>query len=82
MLLDAELVAEVYIDLIGARQSSLILAETHQVSSGGVTIEIGRRTREIPLAPRVSDKDRAAHQVFVASLGDKAIWREFSDPAE
>lgn len=81
-LLDAELLAEVYIDLIGARQSSLILAETRQSGNNGVTIELGRRTRDVPLALRVSDKDRTAHQELVASLGDKAIWREFLDPAE
>ena len=80
-LLDAELLAEVYIDLIGARQSSLILAETRQSGNNGVTVELGRRTRDVPLALRVNDKDRAAHQELVASLGDKAIWREFLDPA-
>lgn len=81
-LLDAELLAEVYIDLIGARQSSLILAETRQASANGVMIDLSRRTRGVPLAPRVSDEDRAAHQELVASLGDKPIWREFIDPAE
>ncbi len=81
-LLDAELLAEVYIDLIGARQSSLILAETHQTTTSGMTVESGRRMREAPLTPRMTDEDRAAHQSFVASLGDKAILREFLGPAE
>lgn len=75
-LLDAELLAEVYIDLIGARQSSLILAETRQGASVGA-IETGRRVRETPLAPRISEEDRAAHRAFVATLGDKAVWQEF-----
>ncbi|MBX9709469.1 MAG: DNA polymerase III subunit epsilon [Xanthobacteraceae bacterium] len=75
-LLDAELLAEVYIDLIGARQSSLILAETHQAASG-VSIDIGRRVRETPLEPRINEEDRAAHRAFVSSLGEKAIWQEF-----
>jgi DNA polymerase-3 subunit epsilon len=76
-LLDAELLAEVYIDLIGARQSSLILAETRR-SSGNV-IEITRRVREVPLASRLRDDDLAAHSAFVATLGDKAIWKEFGE---
>lgn len=76
-LLDAELLAEVYIDLIGARQSSLILAETRNTSSN--VIDIGRRVRETPLTPRITDEDRAAHSAFVATLGDKAIWSEFSE---
>lgn len=81
-LLDAELLAEVYIDLIGARQSSLILAETRQAAANGVIVDVGRRVREAPLMPRLTDQDRAAHRSFVASLGDKAIWLDFLDPAK
>jgi DNA polymerase-3 subunit epsilon len=76
-LLDAELLAEVYIDLIGARQSQLILAADSielRVGAGG---EMPRRQRAIPLAPRLSDEDRAAHRAFVATLGDKPIWNDF-----
>ena len=76
-LLDAELLAEVYIDLIGARQSQLILAtETRDARAGGYG-EMPRRIREVPLVPRVTDEDRAAHRAFVATLGDKAIWGDF-----
>jgi DNA polymerase III subunit epsilon len=75
-LLDAELLAEVYIDLIGARQSQLILAaETDDIRLG--VGETARRQREIPLTQRVSDEDRLAHRAFVATLGDKPIWNEF-----
>src|SRR5260370_39210209 len=49
-LLDAELLAEVYIDLIGARQSQLILAsETRAAQTGGIG-ETPRPQREVPLA--------------------------------
>jgi DNA polymerase III subunit epsilon len=76
-LLDAELLAEVYIDLIGARQSQLILAsETRDIRVGGVG-EMPRRQREMPLLPRVTEEDRLAHRAFVATLGDKPIWNEF-----
>src|SRR6185295_5852227 len=75
-LLDAELLAEVYIDLIGARQSQLILAaETDDIRVGAG--DTPRRQREIPLTLRVSDEDRVAHRAFVATLGDKPIWNEF-----
>ncbi len=76
-LLDAELLAEVYIDLIGARQSQLILAADSIEIRVGVGGDTPRRQREIPLAPRLSDEDRAAHRAFVATLGDKPIWSEF-----
>ena len=76
-LLDAELLAEVYIDLIGARQSQLILASENREIRVGVSSEMPRRQRELPLLPRVTDADREAHRAFVATLGDKPIWNEF-----
>jgi len=76
-LLDAELLAEVYIDLIGARQSQLILAtETRDIRVDGYG-DIARRQREIPLTPRVTEDDRLAHRAFIATLGDKPIWNDF-----
>jgi DNA polymerase-3 subunit epsilon len=75
-LLDAELLAEVYIDLIGARQSQLILAESHSdrtIREG----EAPRRQRSAPLALRLSDADLAAHRAFAATLGDKPIWNDY-----
>src|SRR5258707_14825546 len=76
-LLDAELLAEVYIDLIGARQSQPILAsETLDMRAGGGG-EMTRRQRETPLLPRITEEDRLAHRAFVATLGDKPIWNEF-----
>jgi DNA polymerase-3 subunit epsilon len=76
-LLDAELLAEVYIDLIGARQSQLILAsetEATQVRGYG---DMPRRQREVPLVPRLTETDREAHRAFVATLGDRPIWNEY-----
>ena len=76
-LLDAELLAEVYIDLIGARQSQLILAaETRDTRTAGHG-EMPRRQREVPLVARVTEADRAAHRDFVLTLGDKPIWNDF-----
>jgi DNA polymerase-3 subunit epsilon len=75
-LLDAELLAEVYIDLIGARQSQLILSETVVTQLEGIT-DAPRRQRPVPLAPRLTEAEQAAHRDFVATLGDKPIWSEF-----
>ena len=76
-LLDAELLAEVYVDLIGARQSQLILAsETTEIRVGAAG-EMLRRQRSTPLVVRITDTDREAHRAFVATLGDKPIWNEF-----
>src|SRR3569623_429759 len=76
-LLDAELLAEGYIDLIGARQSSLILAETQRTSLR--VVEVERRVREMPLPPRVTSQEIEVRRAFVATLGDNPLWREFSE---
>jgi DNA polymerase-3 subunit epsilon len=75
-LLDAELLAEVYIDLIGARQSQLIQAENRR-GEIRTAADAPRRQRPAPLAPRVTDDDRAAHRAFVATLGDKPLWKTY-----
>jgi DNA polymerase-3 subunit epsilon len=76
-LLDAELLAEVYVDLIGARQSSLILAtDTHEIRVSG-SADMARRQRLLPLAPRLTESDREAHRAFIATLADKPIWNDF-----
>src|ERR1700761_1325557 len=69
-LLDAELLAEVYVDLVGARQSQLILASESREIRIGVSGEMPRRQRLVALAPRITEADRVAHRDFVATLGD------------
>ena len=76
-LLDAEILAEVYLELIGGRQAQLGLAEKSERRSlgrGGVVVA---RERDVALAPRVSEADRAAHREFVATLGANALWRDY-----
>lgn len=76
-LLDAELLAEVYVDLVGARQSQLLLASESEEIRVSAIGDAPRRQRLVPLAPRISDAEREAHRAFIATLGDKAIWNEF-----
>jgi DNA polymerase-3 subunit epsilon len=76
-LLDAELLAEVYVDLTGSRQSQLILAsETAEIRIGTVG-DMPRRLRTVPLLPRLTAVERDAHRAFVATLGDKPIWNDY-----
>src|SRR4029078_10880025 len=67
-LLDAELLAEVYIALIGARQAQLILASETSVTISNGFGETRRRQREVPLAARITDAYREAHRAFIATL--------------
>lgn len=80
-LLDAELLAEVYIELTDARQTSLGL-----VAIGTRTIVLGGngatgRVRPSPLPPRITEEERIAHAAFIATLGESAIWRSYSASA-
>lgn len=75
-LLDAELLAEVYIDLIGARQSQLGLSQGQAIRIRD-RADAPRRQRETPLMPRLTDVDREAHRAFVATLGEKQIWSDY-----
>ena len=76
-LLDAELLAEVYVELIGARQARLGLAEAASAPSGSGGSRTLVRQRPQPLPPRITADERAAHRQFIATLGDDALWREY-----
>jgi DNA polymerase III subunit epsilon len=76
-LLDAELLAEVYVELIGARQAQLGLVAVTAVPITVSNINIPLKTRPIPLPLRVTDIERAAHRALVAELGVKAIWNDY-----
>ena len=76
-LLDSELLAEVYIELIGGKQAALILdsVAVHMNGAGEVAdIDITIAARPIALPPRLTEADRAAHAALVGSLGEKALW--------
>jgi DNA polymerase-3 subunit epsilon len=76
-LLDAELLAEVYIELIGARQASLILVENGDfIDRTPQRITVTRR-RPQPLASRLTQEELGAHQSFIATLGEGAIWNSY-----
>ena len=74
-LLDAELLAEVYVELTGKRQARLGLMDTAVSASQQIVVTI--RVRPAPLPPRISDAEREAHLAFVSTLGDKAIWKDY-----
>ncbi len=78
-LLDSQILAEVYLELIGGRQPDLVLSR--QTGSTGGTSEgdvwrPGRRPS--PLAPRITEAEAKAHEAFVATLGAGSVWSRFS----
>jgi DNA polymerase-3 subunit epsilon len=81
-LLDAELLAEVYIELTGARQAALGLELVTADRAGERERVTVIQVRPVPLASRVTAGDLAAHRAFVATLGPNAIWRDYLAEAE
>ncbi|HET9715899.1 MAG TPA: DNA polymerase III subunit epsilon [Pseudolabrys sp.] len=76
-LLDAEILAEVYVELIGARQAQLGLTEINDRPVASVNEKNAIRTRPTPLLPRLSEAEIAAHREFVTSLGENALWLRY-----
>lgn len=77
-LLDSELLADVYAELCGGKQTALILTTveaTAALAEGEVAVPLQRPR---PLPPRGDAAETAAHEAFVATLGENAIWKEYT----
>ena len=74
-LLDAEILAEVYAELLGGRQTVMSL----QVETVSEVRAIFRTAieRPAPLPPTAQATELEAHASFVAQIGGKAIWNTF-----
>lgn len=75
-LLDSEILAEVYLELIGGRQPGLVLASVEVKKSSAEVVLSGWRPtpRATALPPRITSEEEAAHAAFLAKLGPDAIW--------
>ena len=85
-LLDSELLAEVYIELLGGKQASLELASENTLQNIRNTQSDDQKRytasqRPKPLSSRLSESDIKAHRDFVETLGEdgkNAIWKKYS----
>ena len=83
-LLDSQLLADVYIELIGGKQAALGLvfgadAAAEDAAAAGTLLHVA--PRPAPLAPRLSEAEAERHLAFVTSLGDEAIWWRYLERA-
>ncbi|HUV33265.1 MAG TPA: DNA polymerase III subunit epsilon [Devosiaceae bacterium] len=79
-LLDAEILAEVYLELIGGRQVAMSLGRQQWGETGPVAspaAPAGRRP--MPLRPRLAAAEVEAHVRFMAGFGKNAIWRRYEN---
>jgi DNA polymerase-3 subunit epsilon len=73
-LLDAELLADVYLELMGGRQPGLVLDANLDRRKLDIATPERRSPRPTPLPSRLSDDERTAHNKFVATLADGGAW--------
>ncbi|MFV2093262.1 MAG: DNA polymerase III subunit epsilon, partial [Hyphomicrobiales bacterium] len=80
-LLDCELLAEVYLELVGGRQPDLTLVTNRQdtdTSQARSSVQVRAQT----LAPRLTDAEADAHRNFVKSLSGTPVWRDYDNAVD
>jgi DNA polymerase III subunit epsilon len=79
-LLDSEILAEVYVELIGGKQADLGLGMAAATPRGGTALAPAEQVvRERPLAARLTGVELAAHGDFIARLGDSPLWKAYPE---
>jgi len=80
-LLDAELLAEVYIEMSGGRQAALRLVnkgDDDGYDADGNVRKLAPLVRPRPLASRIHPEEVEAHQKMLEEIGEKALWHKVS----
>lgn len=74
-LIDANLLAMVYLELQGGKERALDLTSAVAVRAAHAAVQAAYGARPRPLPCRITDDERAAHEAFVRDvLKDKAVW--------
>jgi DNA polymerase-3 subunit epsilon len=74
-LLDSQLTAQVYQELLGGRQKKLLLSPQDEAALAAVVEIRVARVRPEPLPPRFTEAETQAHTLFVErELGKDAVW--------
>lgn len=80
-LLDAQILAEVYVELLGGKQTSLGLSIAEPAGTvARADVADSGPAGPRPLRSRLSEDERVRHVSFVESLGTNAVWREYMEP--
>ncbi len=75
-LLDSELLADVYMELIGGRQTVLgLTTDVHQVETRTKVGQVQASARPAPLPGRLTEAEIDAHNDMIAGLGENPLWR-------
>jgi DNA polymerase III subunit epsilon len=79
-LLDSEILSDVYAELMGGKQSSLLLGASGSLALSGQPGGGPSRAERRPAPPRLSEEEDRAHRLFIAELGPKAAWLKVLPP--
>jgi len=74
-IIDALLLADVYLELNGGRERALDLSGDNS-EVGGAVVFPTRSARPQALAARLSEAEQAAHLDFVETLGERPVWKK------
>ena len=75
-LLDSEILAEVYLELIGGRQPDFGLSDAYNTGERKFEEQRMVFNRPQPLKTRLTVKELEAHKAFVQKLGESAMWNK------
>ncbi|AKR57575.1 DNA polymerase III epsilon subunit [Devosia sp. H5989] len=79
-LLDSEILAEVYLELIGGRQVGFeLVAESRVEISATSAGPVAAAQRPAPLPSRISEAERLAHEAFIAAMGPDSLWAKYAE---
>jgi DNA polymerase III subunit epsilon len=78
-LLDSELLADVYLELLGGRQTGLILDDNDSVGGRNGNLSLSVKSNKPKREPRVfeiPEDELTAHAAMVAVLGETSLWNK------
>lgn len=79
-LLDAEILVEVYGELLGGRQRSLVFSGNERTNRSGAAPVAKRKFRSAPLSTLFTEAESLAHADHIVKLGEGALWRRYMAP--
>jgi len=78
-LLDSEILAEIYLELIGGRQPDFALSvvSSNDGNENQAATNWSPPKRANPLPSRITEAESEAHKEFVEKLGESAVWKQY-----
>lgn len=74
-LLDANLLARVYLELSGGQQPGLVFRDNVVSEDSEGLASVRRAQRPNPLPPLITEEEKAAHAAFIDDFPETALWR-------